>query len=467
MTDKRFRLSPTMKRFMKSDAEVRAIVGPVGSGKSSGCAVEGLRRARMQTKGRDTLRRSRWVVVRNTYSQLRDTTRKTFEQWLPDQCGRWHEQEFKFHMQVDDIDSEFLFRALDRPEDVRKLLSLEVTGGWINEAREVPKEVFDVLQTRISRYPAMIDGGPSWFGIWMDTNPWETSHWGYKLFSKAKPEGYELFEQPGGRDENAENLENLKGGREYYTRLVAGKDLEWVESYVDGKYPDSTVGSIFGRAIGKLERLGGIVPFEFKPKGINVTFDLGISDAMALWFWRLGDNGWPEVVDYYENHGEALSHYFEVLDESGYQLERLWLPHDARSRSLQTGISTLQQFITRYGAGRVALVPELSLADGIEAARWLLEQPVRFHAENCAEGLERLRSYRYEWDEESQVFTRRPLHDWASNGSDSWRYVACAVKRTQLMAPKPEEPAKPVTHPGFQLGDVWDMDDSPKPRERI
>jgi hypothetical protein len=102
-----------------------------------------------------------------------------------------------------------LFRALDRPEDKKKLLSLEVTGAYINEAREMPKEVFDVLQQRVGRYPSKMQGGPSWFGIWMDTNPWHTGHWGYKLFSVTKPEGHVLFEQPGGMDEDAENVENL------------------------------------------------------------------------------------------------------------------------------------------------------------------------------------------------------------------------------------------------------------------
>src|SRR5687768_16241780 len=115
---------------MRSDAFVRALVGPVGSGKSSGCTIELIRRASQQTPGPDGVRRTRWAIIRNTYPQLRDTTRKTFEQWIPADTGQWHEQEFTFEVDRKLADGtrmhcEVLFRALYRPEDVKKLLSLE------------------------------------------------------------------------------------------------------------------------------------------------------------------------------------------------------------------------------------------------------------------------------------------------------------------------------------------------------
>jgi hypothetical protein len=81
---------------------------------------------------------------------------------------------------------------------VKKLLSLEVTGAYVNELKEIPKRVIDVLETRIGRYPSKALGGPTWFGWWADTNPWHIGHWGYKLF-KNPPPGYELYVQPGGR----------------------------------------------------------------------------------------------------------------------------------------------------------------------------------------------------------------------------------------------------------------------------
>jgi hypothetical protein len=228
------KLAPTCKRFALSDAPVRLIMGPLGSAKSSTCVRELARRAMRQKRNAEGLRRTRWAVIRNSYRELEDTTRKTFEDWIPLRLGRWREADFAFDLRFDDVQAEVLFRALDRPDDVRKLLSLELTGAYINEAREMPKGVFDMLGLRVGRYPAMRDGGPTWSGIWMDTNPPDTDHWIYKLFEEDKPAGFALFRQPGGRSPNAENLENLKPG--YYEQGMLGKTAAWIKVYVDGEY---------------------------------------------------------------------------------------------------------------------------------------------------------------------------------------------------------------------------------------
>ena len=132
MTTVTYTAPATLSRFLDSDAFVRCVIGPVGSGKSSVSVMEILIRAAAQAKGPDGKRRTRFAVIRNTYSQLRDTTRKTFEEWIPSELGTWNEQSFSFTIQKGDIDCEVLFRALDRPEDVKKLLSLELTGAYIN-----------------------------------------------------------------------------------------------------------------------------------------------------------------------------------------------------------------------------------------------------------------------------------------------------------------------------------------------
>lgn len=431
---------PTVARFMDSDAFVRCLVGPLGSGKSSGCIMEIVRRAAEQARSpRDGLRHTRFAVIRNTGPQLQDTTRKTFEQWIPEILGKWKESDFEFHMCFGDVDCEVLFRALDRPADVRKVLSLDLTGAYINEAREIAKEVVDGLQARVGRFPAKKDGGPTWFGIWMDTNPWHVSHWGYKLF-KAAPPGHEVFEQPGGRAANAENVENLPPG--YYARLVHGKDSEWVEEYVDGKYPASDKGSVYGDLLGKLEAAGGVSEFDHPNDGVFATFDLGVSDATSIWWWRLTNEKGKrrvDLIDWYEASGEGAAHYFDVLEKRGYRYQKIWLPHDARARTFQTGLSTVQLFDDRF-PDLVAIGPELSIEDGIRAGRWMLEQPMRIHA-RCEAGLEKLRAYRYMWDEERKVFSKKPLHDFASHTADGYRYIACEVQTSEIMT-QPNAPTK-------------------------
>jgi hypothetical protein len=450
---------PTLKRFAYSDSLFRVVVGPVGSGKSTRCNREFGRRALRQKRGPDGVRRTRFAVIRNTYGQLRDTTRKTFEQWIPAWMGKWHEQSFTFHMRFDDVDSEILFRSLDRPEDVRKLLSLELTGAYVNEIREIPQQIVDVLETRIGRYPSRAQGGATWRGIWADTNPWHGGHWGAKRFAKGLP-GHALFRQPGGRSPNAENLENLEPG--YYDRLIVGKDREWVRVYVDGEDADSDVGAIFGAWMADLDDQGAICAFDHPTDRVYTSWDLGRADATAIWWWRVDGSGNVQILDHYENAGQGLSHFFDVVDGKSYPAAKVLLPHDSKIKTLATQRSVIEQCVDHWGMERVGRTPELSLQDGIAAARWLLEQPIQFH-ERCDvpgrfehSGVDALREYRRKWDEEAQCFSNEPLHNWASHTADAFRYVACAVKAAQEHA-KPEEkkPQTPIVDQGVTLDTAW------------
>lgn len=231
--------SKTTKEFHLSDAFIRALIGPIGSGKSVACVMEMMMRSHNQKPNAQGVRKSRWVVIRNTYRELVDTTIQTFQDWFPESLGIFLRKDMKFTINrpLPDgtyIHVEFLFRALDKPQDIRKLLSLEVTGGWINEVREIPKSILDMLIGRLGRYPNKRDGGPSWFGLIMDTNPPDSDHWFYKLFEIDLPDNYAIFHQPSGISPEAENIDNLPEG--YYQKMQAGKDQEWINVYVHGLY---------------------------------------------------------------------------------------------------------------------------------------------------------------------------------------------------------------------------------------
>lgn len=226
---------PVTRAFLRSDAFVRGIRGPIGSGKSTACVMEIMRRACEQRPGSDGVRRSRWAVIRNTYPELKTTTIKTWHQWFPPSLGRWRDNgPPTHHIVAGDVDLEVMFIALDTLDDVRKLLSLEITGAWINEAREVPKAVLDGLTGRVGRFPSKALGGASWFGIIMDTNPPDTDHWWYRLAEEEPPEGWAFFAQPPGDSPDGENVENLPWG--YYSNAAAGKDPNWITVYVRGQY---------------------------------------------------------------------------------------------------------------------------------------------------------------------------------------------------------------------------------------
>lgn len=237
---------PTIRDFMKDDAFIRALMGPFGSGKSSGCVMEIVQRALAQKPGPDGIARTRWAAIRNTYMQLNDTTIKTFHQWFPPGVwGNWRVMDHRFLINAfPKVEIEVLFRALDRPDQVSNLLSMELTGAWVNEAREVPWAIVEALQGRVGRYPAQRDGGPTWHGIIMDTNPPDVDSRWYRYFEEPDRETGEkldptigrLFKQPSGLSPVAENLKNLPGGVRYYTTMAQGKDQEWVKVYIHGMY---------------------------------------------------------------------------------------------------------------------------------------------------------------------------------------------------------------------------------------
>lgn len=233
--------TPTAAAFHASSAFVRGLRGPIGSGKSVACCWEIYTRAMEQAPGPDRVRRSRWVVIRNTYGELQSTTLKTWLDWFPEEIvGRAYydapiTQFCTFaHDDGTKVSLEMMFLALDRPDHVKKLLSLECTGIWVNEARELPKAVIDAATGRVGRYPSARDGGATWFGVIMDTNPPDTDHWWYRLAEEEEPEEWEFFSQPPGDSGEGENIANLPEG--YYRRLRSGKSEEWIKVYVRGDY---------------------------------------------------------------------------------------------------------------------------------------------------------------------------------------------------------------------------------------
>lgn len=239
-----YRACPTLAAFHLSPAFVRGIRGPVGSGKSTACSWELHRRARQQARAPTGKRKTRFAVVRNTYRELADTTLKTWLDWFPEEIvGKFNHQDMAHYIAIDDVECEVLFRALDRPDDIKKVLSLELTGAWINEAREIPKGIVDALGDRVGRYPSMRDGGCTWRGVVMDTNSPEDDHWWYRLAEEERPEGWAFFTQPGGLIESggrfienpaAENIANLEPG--YYRTRAAGKSRDYVLVYYANQY---------------------------------------------------------------------------------------------------------------------------------------------------------------------------------------------------------------------------------------
>ena len=188
----------------------------------------------------------------------------------------------------------------------------------------------------------------------------------------------------------------------------------------------------------------------------HYAFDLGYTDSTAIWRWQ-------EFEDHLlislavEYAGQSMDFYIQWLHaqcEAGYIMGDVWLPHDAKAKTLQTGRSIVEQCLNN--GIRPKLVPELSIQDGIQAVRLMFKDFV-FDEAGCYPGLKALKSYTREFDEEKKAFRDRPRHDWASNFADSLRYLAL-VARKRKPAPliQIQKPFAIPLHYGFTMDQCWD-----------
>lgn len=178
----------------------------------------------------------------------------------------------------------------------------------------------------------------------------------------------------------------------------------------------------------KEERLR-VIPIE--KVETHTAWDLGIDDATAIWFYQTVGRE-VRVIDYYEASGVGLEHYAKVLREKPYIYGNHYLPHDAEVKELGTGVSRVE---TLAGFGiRATVVPLQRVEDGINAVRQLLPR-CWFHSVNCKQGIEALRLYRKEWDDKTQTFRQKPLHDWTSHASDAFRYLATSYSNHEKRKP--------------------------------
>lgn len=258
MTKINYSAPPTCAAFMKSQSFGRLIAGPVGSGKTTACLFELFRRACEQTPAPDGLRYTRMAIVRQTLKQLKDTVLKDITTWL-EGIAEYKVSENTIHIRVGDVRSEWLLIPLDTPEDQRRLLSMQLTMAWLSESIEMDVGLISPLAGRVGRYPAANLGGATFFGLIADTNmPSEGSDW--HTFMVDPPADWSIFIQPGGMEENAENLEWLTQtpetlklpvtsevrraqGRTYYERFIRSNSEDWCKRYVHAQFGDDPSGS--------------------------------------------------------------------------------------------------------------------------------------------------------------------------------------------------------------------------------
>ena len=239
---------PTIREFIKDYRPKELfydwVVGPVGSGKTTGLFFKLAYMAGLQEPGPDGIRRTRAVIVRNTLPQLRDTTLSSWNYWFQDGvAGEWKATAWTFILRFGDVECEVLFRPLDTPQDVARVLSLEVTFAIFDEFVQIPKAIIEAMSARLGRYPPTTQGGATNWGMWGSSNPDTEDSWWFPYLHEVLPDNAKYFRQPSGFSPDAENLANLPGGAAYYTNQAKGKSEAWVKQFIEAEWGFSIAGT--------------------------------------------------------------------------------------------------------------------------------------------------------------------------------------------------------------------------------
>lgn len=246
------------------------------------------------------------------------------------------------------------------------------------------------------------------------------------------------------------------------TELAAARaqlaEDQYLQEY-ECSFEAAILGAFFGKEMREAEQQGRIcqVPYD-RNLPVYTAWDLGYRDDTAIWFYQLG-RGELRVIDFHAVSGADIYDIATTVMEKPYRYAKHYLPHDARAKSLQTGKSIIEQLATHLDVAKLAVVPDIGVQSGIQAVRMVLPK-VWFDAEKCREGIEALRQYQREYDEDKKAYRQSPRHDWTSHPSDAFRMLAVSYAE-QADKPPVTEPRPLMVGPEntVTLNDMWQVHD--------
>lgn len=216
-------------------------------------------------------------------------------------------------------------------------------------------------------------------------------------------------------------------------------------------------GAYYGRELVEAERSGRICEVEYDPAiPVYTAWDIGYRDDTAIWFYQVV-RGEIHVIDYHASSGQNIAFYADLIAEKPYRYGKHWLPHDARAKTLASGGRSIveQMAALMGGVSKLAIVPNLDVQDGIQAVRMALPR-CWFDEGTCWDGLEALRQYQREYDEDKKAFRERPRHDWTSHPADAFRMLAVAWRGEKQ--PEPVEKGKSIRE--MSIDELWEAHES-------
>jgi len=390
---------PEKLDFLFEPARYKILYGGRGSGKSWGVARALIARAVQEP--------IRVLCARELQNSIHDSVITL----LADQIKAMGLESF-FDIQRTAIygknGSEFSFAGLKH--NITSIKSFEgVNICWVEEGQSVSKTSWEVLIPTVRKPESE---------IWVTFNPDLDTDETYRRFVVNPPANAQIrkvnwSDNPWFPDVLKNELEELKS-----------KDQDSYLNIWEGHTRQMLDGAVYANELRKAQEENRIRDFIIdKSIVVNTFWDLGWADMTSIWFVQTIPGGEVRVIDFYQNCQKTIDHYVHVLQDKGYIYKDWWLPHDAENKNM-TGKS-VKDILQTMGKP-VRITPKLSVADGINAARTLLNRAF-IHESNCADGLQNLRHYRYDVDPNTKMFSNTPLHDQHSHAADAWRYVAVGI----------------------------------------
>lgn len=367
----------------------------------------------------NTLARPRYYYISPTYAMSKRAAwdyLKEYTEVIPDM--QFHETELRADFPTG---GRIQLLGCERPDSLR---GLYIDGVVLDEVAQMPPRLFpEVVRPALS-----------------DRNGW--------MIAIGTPAGHNSFFDLYNHALHQDDwyADSFKASE---TEIISELELneakalmppEVYESEFEVSFDSSAIGSIYAKGLTKAEEENRItkVPYDTSLK-VNTFWDLGMADSTSLWFIQQKGSAF-HVIDYEEHTGEGLEFYANLLQEKGYLYDTHYLPHDANVREIGTGVSRLE---TAQSLGlRTSIVPKLSIEDGINAVRQILSK-CWWDYDKCKEGLDALRQYRWATTHKGEI-KAKPVHDWTSHASDSFRYFAVGNQQTTQWTTKIDYPQQGI-----------------------
>jgi hypothetical protein len=305
--------------------------------------------------------------------------------------------------------------------------------------------------------PAMSDKG-AW-GVMAGTPKGKNQFWEIYQTALRDPNDWFLLRLPASQSRLLPESE-LAAARAQLT------EDQYLQEY-ECSFEAAILGAFYGRELREAQdqsRITHVPVDEHLP--VHTAWDLGYKDDTACWFYQVV-GGEIHVVDFFSISGASIADLAGIIRDRGYRYGKHWLPHDAKAKTLASGgKSIIEQLAEFLGISKLAIVPDLSVQDGIQAVRHML--PRVWFDKRCEDGIEALRQYQREYDEDKKAFRHTPRHDWTSHPADAFRMLAIAWRQepTNVTALEPKAlivgPQNQVT-----LNDMWTAHERSPRRARI